>query len=84
MKKPAIILIAVLAFLFFWTFGSYNQFVTLNQKIDSQWAQVETQYQRRFDLIPNLVKSVEGVIKQEKQIFSDLAKARSQYSGANQ
>lgn len=82
MKKLKVILIIVLVALVFWAFSSYNQFVTLNQKIDSQWAQVETQYQRRFDLIPNLVKSAEGVMNQEKQVFSDLANARSQYSGA--
>jgi len=82
MKKLKIILVIVLVVLVVWGFASYNQFVTLNQKIDSQWAQVETQYQRRFDLIPNLVKSAEGVMKQEKQVFSDLATARSQYAGA--
>lgn len=82
MKKIPLILLGVLILIIFWAIGSYNQFITLNQKIDNQWAQVETQYQRRFDLIPNLVKSVEGVMKQEKQIFSDLANARTQYASA--
>jgi LemA protein len=48
----------------------------------AQWQQVETVYQRRFDLIPNLVESVKGVMKQEQTIFDNLAEARSKYSGA--
>lgn len=85
MKKLSPILISIIVaiiILSFWVFSSYNKFITLNQKVDNQWAQVETQYQRRFDLIPNLVKSTEAVMKQEKQIFTDLANARSQYAGA--
>ena len=52
------------------------------QAIDGQWAQVETQYQRRFDLIPNLVKSVEGIMKQEQAVFGAIAEARTRYAGA--
>lgn len=81
-KTPLLIIAVVIVILGFWVFGSYNNFVTLNQMADNQWAQVETQYQRRFDLIPNLVKSTEAVMKQEKQVFADLANARSQYAGA--
>lgn len=62
--------------------GFYNQLVTKDQAIDGQWAQVETQYQRRFDLIPNLVGSVEGVMEQEQEVFGKLAEARTKYSGA--
>ncbi len=85
MKKLSLIFISVAVIailLFFWGFTSYNQFITKNQIADNQWAQVETQYQRRFDLIPNLVKSTEAVMKQEKEVFSNLAAARSQYAGA--
>ncbi len=62
--------------------GYYNSFVTKNAAIDGQWAQVETQYQRRLDLIPNLVSSTQGFMKQEKAIFTDIANARTQYGGA--
>lgn len=62
--------------------GYYNSFVTKNTAIDGQWAQVETQYQRRLDLIPNLVSSTQGFMKQEKSIFEDIAMARTQYGGA--
>jgi len=64
----------------FW--GMYNSLVTKEQAIDGQWAQVETQYQRRYDLIPNLVESVKGYMTQEKTIFDNLADARSRYAGA--
>ncbi|HSW58728.1 MAG TPA: LemA family protein [Dehalococcoidales bacterium] len=62
--------------------ANYNSLVTKSQAVDSQWAQVETQYQRRFDLIPNLVESVKGYMTQEKEIFTQIAEARSRYSGA--
>ncbi len=62
--------------------GFYNGLVTKSQNIDGQWAQVETQYQRRFDLIPNLVNAVKGLFEQEQKVFGDIAEARTRYSGA--
>lgn len=62
--------------------GSYNSLVTKSQAIDAQWAQVETQYQRRYDLIPNLVNSVKGIMTQEQTVFGQIAQARTQYGGA--
>ncbi len=62
--------------------GMYNSLVTKEQAIEAQWANVETQYQRRYDLIPNLVESVKGYMTQEKTIFDNLAEARSKYAGA--
>ena len=62
--------------------GFYNQLVAKDQAIEGQWAQVETQYQRRFDLIPNLVASVEGIMEQEQEVFGQLAEARTKYAGA--
>ncbi len=62
--------------------STYNGLVEKSQSIDAQWAQVETQYQRRFDLIPNLVESTKGIFEQEKTVFGQLADARSRYSGA--
>jgi LemA protein len=59
--------------------GTYNGLVTKSQSIDSQWAQVETQYQRRYDLIPNLVNSVKGMMVQEQTVFNNLAEARTKY-----
>lgn len=82
MKKNHWILIGVVAVIVLWGVTGYNRFVRLGTAVDNQWAQVETQYQRRFDLIPNLVASVQGVLKQEQKVFGDLAQARTQYSGA--
>lgn len=62
--------------------GYYNSFVTQSNAIEGQWKQVEVQYQRRFDLIPNLVESVKGLQAQEQKIFGDLAAARANYTGA--
>ena len=72
----------VLVVLIGWAGLSYNRFVTLSQAADTQWAQVEVQYQRRFDLIPNLVESVKGIFKQEKDVFTAIADARTHYAGA--
>jgi LemA protein len=65
-----------------WLMSSYNGLVSSNEAVNNQWAQVETQYQRRFDLIPNLVASVQGIMKQEREVFANLAEARSHYAGA--
>ena len=75
-------LIAIITVFVLYLFGQYNSFVQKSENIDNAWAQVETQYQRRYDLIPNLVNSVKGAMKQEQQIFGQLAEARSRYAGA--
>lgn len=82
MKKTLIILaiVVILAALYAWS--AYNGLVSLRETATAQWQQVETQYQRRYDLIPNLVSSVKGIMKQEQTVFDDLAKARSAYAGA--
>lgn len=81
-KSPWLWVIALVVVLGLWLIASYNNFVSLNTGIDGQWAQVEVQYQRRFDLIPNLVESVKGIFKQEQAVFDAIAKARTQYAGA--
>lgn len=59
--------------------GYFNSFTTRTNAIEGQWKQVEVQYQRRVDLIPNLVESVKGLQRQEQQIFSDVSEARTRY-----
>lgn len=81
-KKIWIIVGVVAAFIVLYGVTAYNGFVSRSEAIDNQWAQVETQYQRRFDLVPNLVESVKGVMKQEQTIFNALAEARTRYTGA--
>jgi LemA protein len=82
MKKIFLIILAVLVVIGLWFFSVYNGLISANEKVNGQWAQVETQYQRRVDLIPNLVNSVKGVMKQEQAIFTSLALARTKYGGA--
>ena len=82
MKKGLIILIIVVVVLAVYLVGFYNSLVTLNEGVDNQWAQVETQYQRRFDLIPNLANAVKGFFTQEQAIFGQITDARKAYAGA--
>lgn len=62
--------------------GTYNRLVQLNQQVEQAWADVETQYQRRFDLIPNLVAATKGFLAQERAVFDTIAQARTRYAGA--
>src|SRR3989338_4079326 len=82
MKRSTLIMLAIIVVIVLAGVSMYNRLVTASQAIDGQWAQVETQYQRRFDLIPNLVESVKGIFEQEKEVFGKLADARARYSGA--
>jgi len=82
MNKTLWIVLGIVVILGVYIWTGYNSFVTLNTAVDGAWAQVETVYQRRFDLIPNLVASVKGIMKQEQTIFTELAEARTRYSGA--
>lgn len=82
MKKGTLVLIGVVVVVGIYLFTSYNSLVSLNENADGQWAQVEGQYQRRFDLIPNLVNSVSGIFNQEQEIYTAIADARTRYSGA--
>jgi len=61
---------------------SYNRFVGQEEAIKTQWAQVENQLQRRNDLVPNLVETVKGYAQQERDVFGQIADARSKLSGA--
>lgn len=62
--------------------GSYNGMVADREAVDTQWAEVQTQYQRRFDLIPNLVGAVKGYLAQEQAVFGAIAEARTHYANA--
>ena len=61
---------------------SYNRFVSQEESIKAQWAQVENQLQRRNDLIPNLVETVKGIAQQEKDVFGQIAESRAKLAGA--
>lgn len=85
MKKGTIVLliiVAVIAIFVFSIFGSYNTLVSLDEDVNTQWANVESKLQRRYDLIPNLVESVKGAMKQEQEVFTAIADARAKLAGA--
>jgi LemA protein len=65
-----------------WFIGTYNSLVAASQDVNAQWSQVENQYQRRADLIPNLVATVQGYAKHESSTFEEVTAARSQWAGA--
>ncbi len=78
MKKylPLVIIVALLALVFMWVVGYYNTFVQKNEAVATAWSQVENQYQRRFDLVPNLVETVKGIAEQEQTVFLGVTEAR--------
>jgi LemA protein len=61
---------------------SYNRFVSQEEAVKAQWAQVQNQLQRRNDLIPNLVETVKGYASHEKEVFQQIAESRAKLSGA--
>src|SRR5882724_11998200 len=80
MKKIAIVLgiiLLIVVVLVLAAGGSYNRLVKLSQKVDSQWAQVQNVYQRRADLIPNLVATVSGAANFEKSTLTEITEARA-------
>jgi LemA protein len=85
-KKTLIIVLAVIAVLVIAAYsffaGNYNKFVSLDQGVKNAWSQVENQLQRRYDLIPNLVETVKGYAKQEKDVMVQVTEARAKVGGA--
>jgi len=85
-KKTLIVVVAVIVFLAIAAYsffaGNYNKFVKLDQAVKNSWSQVENQLQRRYDLIPNLVETVKGYAKQEKDVMVEVTNARAKVGGA--
>ena len=73
-----IIPVGIIVILVMWAIGGYNGMVQMDEQVQNKWANVETQYQRRADLIPNLVSTVKGYAKHEQQTLEDVVKARSE------
>jgi LemA protein len=80
--KTILIIVAVIAVLFVPLIGSYNSMVSMEQNVNAASSNIDTQLQRRSDLIPNLVQTVKGYATQEKTIFTDIANARTKLAGA--
>jgi LemA protein len=71
------VLIVILIIIVLIGFGTYNNLVTLNESVNQSWSQVENQYQRRADLIPNLVSTVKGYANFEKSVLTEVTEARA-------
>ena len=73
-----VIIVGGLAFLvILWWVGVYNMLIRLRNRVREAWAQIDVQLKRRYDLIPNLVNTVKGYAKHEKELFENVTKARA-------
>ena len=82
MRRVLIVLIAVIGSFLFTSCG-YNKMVDMDEQVTSSWAQVENVYQRRADLIPNLVNTVKGYAAHEKETLTGVIEARSKATSVN-
>ena len=85
MKKGLIVLlviVGVVVFIAMSFMGAYNGLVQMDEQVSQAWAQVENVYQRRLDLIPNLVETVKGYAEHEQSTFIDVTEARAKAAGA--
>ncbi len=84
--KTALIIVGavlLLAFISFsWFRSGYDRVIAMDENVKASWAQVENQLKRRYDLIPNLVETVKGYAAHEKELFENIARARTQYFNA--
>ncbi len=90
MSRGAIIAFSIVGFIILvglavvgWWFGTYNKLVAYDQNVKQAWGEVETQYQRRYDLIPNLVATVKGYAKHESDVFDKVAEAQANIGRVN-
>lgn len=82
MKKTLLIVIGAILLLIAMYGCTYNGFVKDRENVDSQWANVETMYQKRADLVPNLVATVKGFAAHEEKVFTEIAESRSKLGGS--
>lgn len=76
-------LILVLVVVGLWFVGTYNMFITLKNRVKNAWAQIDVQLKRRYDLIPNLVETVKGYAKHEKEVFEKVTDLRTKAMSAS-
>jgi LemA protein len=76
------ILLGVVVVLLLWAVLTYNRLVTLRNRVDNGWSQIDVQLRRRYDLIPNLIETVKGYAAHEREVFDRVTEARTQAMGA--
>jgi len=79
-NRGIIIAVVIAAIIVLWGVGKYNRFVTADEQVSKQWSDVESQYQRRLDLIPNLVNTVKGYADFEQETLTQVIEARAKAS----
>ena len=82
-KNTIILIVGIVVLIVFWFVGKYNGLVNKEENVNSKWAQVENVYQRRADLIPNLVATVKGYAEHEQQVLTDVVAARAKATSVN-
>ena len=83
MSKNTLIIIAVVVVAVLWGISAYNGMVNVEEQATTEWAKVQSAYQRRADLIPNLVETVKGYASHEKQTLEDVVNARAKATSIN-
>jgi LemA protein len=83
-SKILLALVAVIVLAGVWMYTTYNGLVTADENVNTAWRQVEAQYQRRFDLVPNLVNTVKGSAGFEQETLTAITQARTQWQSATQ
>ncbi len=82
MKIALIVILVIVVLLIIWMISTYNGLVVLRNRVKDQWAQIDVQLKRRFDLIPNLIETVKGYTKHESETLEAVVKARNSYTTA--
>lgn len=82
MDLVSIVLIIAVAAVILWLILTYNALVTGRVRVENAWSQIDVQLKKRFDLIPNLVETVKGYAKHEREVFEQVTKARSAWMNA--
>ena len=77
MGTALLVVVGLIAVVVIWAVATYNRLVGLKNQVDNAWAQIDVQLKRRYDLIPNLVETVKGYAAHEKEVFENVAAARS-------
>ncbi len=76
------VVLAVVAVFVLWTVFTYNKLVTLKNRVQNAWSQIDVQLKKRFDLVPNLVETVKGYAKHERETFETITRARAAMANA--
>ena len=81
--QPLYIVLAIVVILVFYIIAAYNSLITKRNVVDNSWHNIDTLLQKRYDLVPNLVNTVKGYVKHEKEVLENITKARSAWMNAS-